>query len=236
MLPPACAAHARDRVLGAEQDALDVDRLHLVPLGLGDFVGVPRAAGDAGVVDQHVDAAEAIGHLVDRTRDVGFAGDVHVPVAGLAAGTGDRIHQCQAFGVEAVEDRDRGAFPGQPQRAGVADADRAAGDDAGHALDAVQGRSPARMVSLPTTVLRRGLDRRQSRHEKGGREHAGGAGAIRRGQEAPLEVRGGQGRRPGLTARGLSRRAPLPRSRRRRSCASASSRRRRAWPRRGRRC
>ena len=57
--------------------------------------------------------------------------------------------------------------------------DRAAGDDAGHALDAVQGRSPARMVSLPTTVLRRGLDRRQSRHEKGGREHAGGAGAIR---------------------------------------------------------
>ena len=48
------------------------------------------------------------------------------------------------LGVEPVEDRDRGAFVRQPLHAGMADADRAAGDDAGLALDTIHRTPPSR--------------------------------------------------------------------------------------------
>ena len=131
-------------MLAAEQHALDVDRLHLGPLGLGDLVGELGAAGDAGIVDQHVDAAEVVGDLVDGAGDVGLAGDVDMPVAGVAAVVGDGVGECLAFAVHAVEDRDRRAFFRQSLHAGMADADRAAGDDAGLALDTIHRTPPSR--------------------------------------------------------------------------------------------
>src|SRR5690606_13540690 len=51
------APHVCDHVLGAEEHPFYVDRLHTVPLGLGDLVGRLVDTRYAGVVDQDVDAA-----------------------------------------------------------------------------------------------------------------------------------------------------------------------------------
>ena len=56
--------HVRDHVAGDDPRALEVDVEHRVPLGLGQLVGEPVGA-DAGVVEQHVDAAEALDRAVD---------------------------------------------------------------------------------------------------------------------------------------------------------------------------
>ena len=55
--PPAMLSHPRQRGLGAEERALEVDREDLVPLLLGHLVA-HRVAVDPGVVDEHVQPAE----------------------------------------------------------------------------------------------------------------------------------------------------------------------------------
>src|SRR5690606_14459862 len=74
------APHVCDHVLGAEEHPFYVDRLHTVPLGLGDLVGRLVDTRYAGVVDQHVDAAVMLGHAIDRVANRTFIGDVDMPV------------------------------------------------------------------------------------------------------------------------------------------------------------
>ena len=128
-------------VLDAEEHTLDVDRLHAVPLGLGQFMGGLVGAGDAGVVDQHVHGAEMRGGRVDRRVHRGLVGDVDVPVAGGKSAPQQFVCQCCTFAVEHVQQRHARAFLGQPQRAGTADAECGAGDDADLVLNPFHGSS-----------------------------------------------------------------------------------------------
>ena len=67
--------HVRDHVAPDDPRALEVDVDHRVPLGLAHLVGEPVGA-DAGVVEQQVDAAEALDRRGDGGLDRGVVADV----------------------------------------------------------------------------------------------------------------------------------------------------------------
>ena len=121
--------HQRHHGAAAEELAVEVDAHHLRP-GLRRILpGRHVRPGDAGVVDQDVDAAERLHGGVARGFDLGELGDVDRD--------GDRpCRACRArravFVGElavAIPDRDRGAGLEQPRDDRPADALGAAGDD-----------------------------------------------------------------------------------------------------------
>ena len=83
-----------DRLAGAQERAAQVDGDDLVEVRAGELVRGPRDL-DAGVVDEHVDAAELLGRLADHAHDVVLVGDValheHVPDALLAHAVHARV-------------------------------------------------------------------------------------------------------------------------------------------------
>jgi len=96
---------------------------HARPLGVVVRGDVARRA-DAGVVDQHVDAAELLGRLRHRSVDRGPVGDV-----------GRKLEQPAGAVVLAVDDRHGGAArPQEPGRGGT-DAARAARHDRRESLE-----------------------------------------------------------------------------------------------------
>ena len=124
-----------DRLAGAQERAAQVDREHLVELGARELLGRPGDL-DAGVVDEDVEAAEALARLADHAHDVLLGGDValdehvadavlaHLPQAGvhLLLGPGRLVGRGQ------VVDRDVGAVLGEPHGGRLADPGGAAGD------------------------------------------------------------------------------------------------------------
>ena len=107
------------------------DQVH--PQDLGPVVGgllVQRrpAAGDAGVGPDHVEAAELGLGAVDVGFDEGFVAGVALQRHGLAAGLGD--HRGGLLDAVGAVDADHGgAFAGEEQGGGAADAAAGAGDD-----------------------------------------------------------------------------------------------------------
>ena len=125
-------------VVGRGEGALQVDLDDGVPLVLGHREDHP-VAQDAGVVDEHVEAAEQVDRLLHQRlgaverRHVGVVGDRH------AAGRGDLVdHRLGRPGVAAgavaraaeVVHQHVGAVRGEQQRVLAADAPAGAGDDA----------------------------------------------------------------------------------------------------------
>ncbi|MCY1368279.1 hypothetical protein D9M69_552500 [compost metagenome] len=110
------------------QRASEVDGDELVPLGgLGLGEGLEHVP--AGVVDQHVDRAEALHHGGHGRVDAGAVGDVAAEGLGLAAVGADlRGHRFGGLEVH-VEHRHAGAVLGETAAGGAADAATAAGDD-----------------------------------------------------------------------------------------------------------
>src|SRR5690606_31954055 len=132
-----CAPHVGNHVLGAEEHALHIDRLHAVPLGLGELVGGLVGAGDTGIVDQHVDATVVLGHAVDGLLDRAFVGDVDMPVACGHAAAVQLAGEPAAGIVVDVEQRQLRALFGKPGHARPANAGGGAGDDADPVRDAI---------------------------------------------------------------------------------------------------
>jgi hypothetical protein len=87
-------------------------------------------AGDAGVVDQDVDAAELLDDPGDRGVDRGGVADVGADAdVLLVPGRGELRGRRRGSRLVEVEDRDRRALLGEPGRAPEADALRRARDD-----------------------------------------------------------------------------------------------------------
>ena len=77
MLPGLLFEHRAERVLVHEERALEVHVEHAVPVGGVDHVH-RTAAGDAGVVHDHVETP-VLGHdRVDQRGDRGFVADVEL--------------------------------------------------------------------------------------------------------------------------------------------------------------
>jgi hypothetical protein len=76
MIEPCFAGdHVRDHVAADDEGALEVDVEHRVPLLLRQLMGEAVGA-DAGVVEEEVDAAEALDGLLDRSLDRRVVTDV----------------------------------------------------------------------------------------------------------------------------------------------------------------
>src|SRR6185437_1591286 len=97
------------------------------------------ADGDAGAVDEHIDAAMALDEISKGTIDRGFVGDIE----GLCIGaTPRRRDLCRDFGGSDgvdIEHGDARADAGERQRRGAADTARTAGDRRHFAVKAEGG-------------------------------------------------------------------------------------------------
>ena len=130
--PAAGLLHEPRGVLAAEEDRLQVDGVDEVPILFGDVERVePGEAG--GVVDQPVEAAQAVCDFAEEARDLVDFLQVGAEDLGAAAFGG-----CAArFGLGAVVvDGDAGALLRQAEGDAAADAFGGAGDEddaAGHA-------------------------------------------------------------------------------------------------------
>src|SRR5207244_13099202 len=113
-----------------------------VPVGVGELHDV-GAAGDAGVVHEHVDAAQGLHdahhHLIDGGDVPDIGGDGHALAAGRADGGGGLL----GGGLVDVDGGDVGPGPGEGERGGVADALAGAGDERDAALQCHSGFPPA---------------------------------------------------------------------------------------------
>src|ERR1017187_3230198 len=148
--------HEARRLLAAEEDRLEVDGVDEVPIPLGDVERVD--AGEAGgVVDQAVEAPEALFDIGEQGRDLRHGFQVGAEDFGAAA---FRRGAARFGSGVVIVYGDARAFFGQTQRNAAADAFGAAGDEdgfagktrrVGHDCGAdplVCGRRPRRLASL----------------------------------------------------------------------------------------
>ena len=131
ILPPAPRNHALGDRLKGEEQAFDVDGENLVVAGFGDFDD-RRHVEDAGVVDENVDPAPSLNHVLDRSLDGGCLGDVE--------SEGDRLVAMACGGLLGmsqgnVGDRDSRSFRDIAFGDRRADAPRAASDERDFVLE-----------------------------------------------------------------------------------------------------
>ena len=127
--PGAALDHVRQHRLGHEERAREVDRDHLVPVLVGHLQHglVDR---DPGVVDEHVEAAVALDHLVDRAAAVLGRADVALVDAALDAVVLELGQELAGvLGVAAVAGGDDRALLGEAPGDRGADPARAAGHE-----------------------------------------------------------------------------------------------------------
>ncbi len=89
----------------------------------------PELAFGAGVVDGHVDAAEALHGLLDQAADLGLVAHIGAQVLGTHAQGAQFGGQGVAGFVAAAADDQAGPFAGEGQRGGAADAGQRASDE-----------------------------------------------------------------------------------------------------------
>ena len=68
----ACLPQMRDRVLGAEENAFDIDRLDSVPLGFCELMRGFVGAGYARIADHDINTSEMSDDLAEDAGDFSF--------------------------------------------------------------------------------------------------------------------------------------------------------------------
>src|SRR6185503_7128983 len=117
--------HQRRQRPAAVKRAVEIDRQHVAPGLQRIFPGRHVRPGDAGIVDQNVDAAERLAGVVARALDLGVVGHVDRKSRNL---TSERTAGLVRKRLVAVPDRDRRAGGEKALDDGAADALGAAGD------------------------------------------------------------------------------------------------------------
>ena len=127
--PPPLSRMQRRRGLRAQKRSGEIDRQHPRPVLVGD-VEDRLEDGDAGIVDQRIEPAEAVLHRGDGLLDAGRVGDIagdgerHVRLA-------DRGHRLLQIVAVDVEQRHAPALGEKALGGGKPDAARGAGDEGG---------------------------------------------------------------------------------------------------------
>jgi hypothetical protein len=118
--------HDAEGGLGAEEDARDVGIDDGLPLRVGEVFDVDVRRVDAGIVEQHVETAEAVLDLAEQGGDRGLVGDVGGNRDRVAAGFRDDF--VERFDAAAGDDERIAGFC-QCEGDGAADAGAGAGDE-----------------------------------------------------------------------------------------------------------
>ena len=119
--------HGPEKRLGEQKRAGEVGREHVVPVG-ALHAHHEAVAGDAGVVDEDLDFAEAIEDGLGAGLDGVFAGHVEGEGSRLAAGRGDLRRHFGELGFVASRERDSCSGLCQLQRTGASNALAGSGD------------------------------------------------------------------------------------------------------------
>jgi len=127
----ALAKHRTDGGLGDEEDALEVGGEDVVPVLLA-HAHDERVAGDAGVVDDDIEAAEALEGGLDGGGGALGGGDIGLQDLDADATAGEfGLGGASGLLITAVGEEEIEAIPGEALRNREADAARATGDDGG---------------------------------------------------------------------------------------------------------
>jgi hypothetical protein len=106
--------------IGVEHGGVAVGRL------LGQRAG---PAFGAGIIDGDVDPAEPRDRLIDKAAHIVFTAHVGLDEGGLGAKSAQLGFERPAFGFAAARGDHSGAFPGEGERGGAADAGQCAGNE-----------------------------------------------------------------------------------------------------------
>ena len=120
--------HEPRRVLGAQERPGEIHGELAIP-ALERHLEHAQAAEDPGVVDEHVDAAEALAGARDHRRHLRFVGDVTGDAERLAAAALDRFGALLGVLGDLIDAHDRGPLVGQPLGDAAADVGAGPGDD-----------------------------------------------------------------------------------------------------------
>ncbi len=116
-------------MLGAQEDAFDVDRKYPVELGLIDLQHRPVTVGGTGVVDDDVQPTELLQCAAQQRAHAFIVGHVDLDKVRIAAAFGNLIdHSLTAHGVH-VRNDDLGALAGKRLGDALAKTRTGAGDD-----------------------------------------------------------------------------------------------------------
>ena len=126
--------HVRDARARGQERAVDVDREHLLPLGVAELLDRMHDL-DTGVADQDIDASESCDDSGDTVVDRSLVGDVHGNTDGLASARPHLVCGRLSGVLVEVGDRQLRALTHIHPRDVFADAARGAGDDCGFALE-----------------------------------------------------------------------------------------------------
>ena len=121
--------------LAEDEGAVQIDAEHAPEKVIG-HLEERRPVHDAGVVDQHVDAAPTRDDMGDGCLGAGPVHDVEGERLGLTASVGDGFGLDPSRGLVTIGDQHAGPFSSQPGSDRGPDASRAAGDDGGFVLEA----------------------------------------------------------------------------------------------------
>ena len=117
----------RQRVLAAEENALQIDVDRAIPFLFGEQMRAPGEA-DAGVVVQDVEGAKTACRLGHHPFGVGGFRDIGHDRDRLATALGDFGGNRARFVLRAIDDRELRALRGEQQRGGASDSRSAARD------------------------------------------------------------------------------------------------------------
>jgi hypothetical protein len=145
--PVALQDHLRQAGRHREEGALEVDRVHPVPVRLA-HVGDAHFGVDAGVLAQHVDVAEALDGGVRHDLGIGRGADVDAHGPGRITGAGKVLRRRPGGVLVDVGDQDLGALGREHLRGRPADALARPGDDACLALQPVS-YAPSSAIDAP---------------------------------------------------------------------------------------
>ena len=130
--------HGVGHGLGAMEHAAQVDVDHAVEL-LQRHLLQPRILGDASVVHQHVDAAKAFHHLATTASTISRWVTSITKPSGLGAQRLALLHGFVHHGLLHVADDDGGAFRGELECSGQANALSGAGDERDFSFETFHG-------------------------------------------------------------------------------------------------
>ena len=129
-------AQCRQRKLGAEKHAREVDGAEPVPIGERRLLDA-HAEKDASIVDEDVEAAETVGDGRDRRGPILLAGNVETRVDRLGPGTLDRSCGFPAALIEHIANCDLCSGLGHEARSLRANAARCPGNQSYLAVETV---------------------------------------------------------------------------------------------------